>query len=72
MNINLIPIRKLNRIQMLRNKFIWGNKKARVKQTILEKDIRTGGLVVPNVKRYCYAAILSAYLYLWNGSPESY
>lgn len=51
------------------NIFIWGNKRARIRQTILEKDICGAGLAIPNVKCCYYAAILSACLYWWHVCP---
>lgn len=71
-NINLkIPTKMLNKIQALINKFIWEGKRARIRQTILEKDTQSGGLAIFNIKHYFYAAILSAYLHWWKMPSDS-
>lgn len=55
-----IPKTLLNRLQLIINNFIWGNKRQRVCFVTSEKSLSEGGLAVPNLKMYYHAALLAA------------
>lgn len=40
-------------------KFIWQNKNPRISFAVLRQGKKQGGVVVPNVKKYYYAVVLS-------------
>lgn len=41
----------LNKLQAIVNKFIWNNKKPRIKLSKVEKRLQNGGLAIPNIKK---------------------
>lgn len=55
-----IPYKMLTMIQTLFNKFIWGFRKSRLRNEILQCRVEDGGLAIPNVITYYHAALLSA------------
>lgn len=52
-----ISPKKLEEIQRVCNQFIWGEEKVRIKASVIEQKIKFGGLTVPNIMAYSYAAI---------------
>lgn len=60
-----IPNRLLSKMQGINSKLIWGNKKPRIRKSILEKGLEDGGLAVPNIMKYYHAATLAACLTWW-------
>lgn len=62
----------LNRLQDMINRFVWGNKRARIKSRILEQGLEDGGLAIPSITKYYYAAILTASLdWCWFSSDNA-
>lgn len=64
LNINT-PIGILKKIQIAINKFIWDYKKPRLRQSILEKVVRKGGLAAPN------SIMQQFYALNWWGAPSN-
>lgn len=64
-----IPSRDILDLQKSINRFIWGHKKARIKQSIMYKHRFRGGLGVPNMLKYLETAHL-AQLLTWNKTNE--
>lgn len=48
------------------NKFVWSGKRARIKISVLQGFIADGGLTLPNIRSYYYAAMISAVVQWWN------
>lgn len=66
LNANLqIPLANLNTMQAICNKFIWSYKRAHVRSHILEQRLEDGGLAMPNILKYYFAAKLMACLDWW-------
>lgn len=55
----------LQQIQIIINKFIWNEKKPRIKISALQQETRKGNLGVPNIKLYYCAAHLAAIWQWW-------
>lgn len=55
-----ISEKEMDRIQNMINKFIWVDKKPRVNAWIMGLRPEHGGLAVPNIRKYYYAALLVA------------
>ena len=39
-------------------KFIWRNKGSRISRVIMNKNVKEGGLAVPDLKLYCKAVVI--------------
>lgn len=59
-----IPVKTLNKIQLILNKFIWDNRKPRIKFLITQKNLQNGGIGIPNIRKY-YEASISATAVDW-------
>lgn len=53
-----IPTKTLHNIQQIISKFVWQEKKPRIRMGTLNKNIRDGGIAMPNLVNYYYAARL--------------
>jgi len=54
----------------LLSSFIWGGKKTRIRRILLERPKKDGGLVLPNLLNYYWAANLQKFVY-WFQSPHT-
>ena len=53
------------------SKFLWGNKPARIQKAILQSSKSDGGLALPNLRRYYWAANVQQILYWMDDSGDS-
>lgn len=65
-----IPIALINKIQSTTNKFIWNHKPPRIKATIMQQQIREGGLAVTSFLNYYRAAHLTVVSQWWNAEED--
>lgn len=61
---------KLNKIQATINKFIWNRTTSRLKLAITEQTLLSGGVTIPNVRKYFNAEYLSVCTGWWKMSPD--
>lgn len=66
-----IPTKILNKIQGMSNRFIWGYKHARIHFSVLEQKLEHGGLALPNIRKYCCAAMMVASVGWWRPHRDS-
>lgn len=66
-----IPSSAFNMLDKLISKFIWQNKKPRVRLKLLTLEKNKGGLALPNIKYYYWAAQLTALVVWINNNIES-
>lgn len=58
--VKMLLAQTLNKIQSILNRFIWSTKKPRFKLTTVEKKWLSGGLAIPNIRKYYYAKLVAS------------
>lgn len=61
----MIPIKTQNNIQNMLFKFIWANKKSRIKAELMQANNTKRELAVPNIFSYYYARQLAVLIDWW-------
>lgn len=67
-----IPNKTLHDIQQIINEFIWKRKKAGNKMMLLNQSVREGGVAMPNILSYYYAAGLGNVSQRWRPEKTIY